>query len=426
MIETRTQGNDDSPVRLIRYQFGNHLGSASIETDAAATVISYEEYHPFGTTSYQAVDRDIKAAAKRYRYTGMERDKESGLNYHSARYYVPWLGRWLSADPIRLEGGINLYAFVENNPIMSLDPTGTDGETCGVWDEEQAICYPQACPMESRVDNDLVPTPSAPPSVRVRRRPAPIPVPPLPAPPPPDETPAYNMFEEADEEEPLVEQYETYEETVTEYDTVTETVTENTGIRYAAAGAVAFMGGDVMIPEPTDLAPPKWLGYAIVGAGAALTLAHTSPRTTTRTREIPRTVTRTSRRPIPIVYVTYTKTNPVTAQVYAGRSRGYGTPQQIVAARDAAHHMTAFGFGPAALDRSTLGTLRLTSRWFDPAYQAIRGREQQLIDSYGGAVSGGGTSGNAIRGVARGNLLGRSYDFAASAAFGRLHSYTGN
>lgn len=100
MVETKTKDNinDASPRQLIRYQYGNHLGSASLELDNQAHVISYEEYYPYGSTSYQAVDKGIKAAAKRYRYTGMERDEESGLNYHGARYYAAWLGRWASLD----------------------------------------------------------------------------------------------------------------------------------------------------------------------------------------------------------------------------------------------------------------------------------------------------------------------------------------
>ena len=70
----------------------NHLGSAALELDEQAKIISYEEYHPYGTTAYQATDAVKQVPAKRYRYTGMERDEESGLSYHSARYYVPWLG----------------------------------------------------------------------------------------------------------------------------------------------------------------------------------------------------------------------------------------------------------------------------------------------------------------------------------------------
>jgi RHS repeat-associated protein len=124
MIETRTRGVDDAPPRLVRYQFSNQLGSSCVETDATARVISYEEYHPFGTTSHQAADRDLKAAAKRYRFTAMERDEESGLEYHSLRYYLPWLGRWLSPDPKGLVDGPNLYRYGRNNPIKLNDPSG--------------------------------------------------------------------------------------------------------------------------------------------------------------------------------------------------------------------------------------------------------------------------------------------------------------
>ncbi|MBK8557762.1 MAG: RHS repeat-associated core domain-containing protein, partial [Lewinellaceae bacterium] len=89
---------------LQRYQYGNHLGSVALECDAAGDLISYEEYHPYGTTAYQAHNASLTAIAKRYRYTGMERDEESGLAYHGARYYSPWLGRWGSCDPIGVEG----------------------------------------------------------------------------------------------------------------------------------------------------------------------------------------------------------------------------------------------------------------------------------------------------------------------------------
>ena len=107
-------------------QFSNHLGSASLELDDLAQIISYEEYYPYGSTSYQAVDRALKAAAKRYRYTGMERDEESGLNYHRARYYAVWLGSWLSPDAAVLIDGSNLFRYARDNPIGLADPVGTD------------------------------------------------------------------------------------------------------------------------------------------------------------------------------------------------------------------------------------------------------------------------------------------------------------
>ena len=139
LVESRTQGNEPGvPQQLIRYQFGNHLSSASLELDDQAHVVSYEEYTPCGSTSYQAV-RSQTETPKRYRYTGKERDQESGLYYHGARYYAPWLGRWNSCDPSGLIDGVNLYAYARNNPLIVTDPSGTQG----VWDEEQQVCRPE-------------------------------------------------------------------------------------------------------------------------------------------------------------------------------------------------------------------------------------------------------------------------------------------
>jgi RHS repeat-associated protein len=133
LVETRTQGDDGTPGQLTRYQLGNHLGSASLELDEAGRIISYEEYYPYGSSSYQATDASIKAAAKRYRYTGKERDEETGLYYHGARYYADWLGRWISADPGGLADGLNLYAYVGNKPTRLVDSSGMAGED--PWDQ---------------------------------------------------------------------------------------------------------------------------------------------------------------------------------------------------------------------------------------------------------------------------------------------------
>jgi RHS repeat-associated protein len=108
------------------------MNSACLEADAAGNIISYEEFHPFGTTAYQANDKNIKAAYKRYRYLGMERDEESGLQYHTARYYLPWLGRWLSSDPIGIGDGLNVYRYSRNNPLVFSD---TNGNNCGAQPE---------------------------------------------------------------------------------------------------------------------------------------------------------------------------------------------------------------------------------------------------------------------------------------------------
>jgi RHS repeat-associated protein len=128
LIETRTLGDDGSSPQLTRYQFNNHLQSASLELDGDAQIISYEEFYPYGGTSYQAV-RSQTETAKRYRYISRERDEETGLYYHGARYYSPWLGRWTAADPIGIGDGVNLYAFVKGNPVRLVDPDGTSGLT---------------------------------------------------------------------------------------------------------------------------------------------------------------------------------------------------------------------------------------------------------------------------------------------------------
>lgn len=117
------------PAILSRYQYGNHLGSVALELDASAEIISYEEYHPYGTTAYQARGADVRATAKRYRYTGMERDEETGLSYHTARYYLPWLGRWGSTDPIGLVGGPNTYLYSSASPILMIDQNGAQDDS---------------------------------------------------------------------------------------------------------------------------------------------------------------------------------------------------------------------------------------------------------------------------------------------------------
>ncbi len=127
LVETKTKDTGVSaktlPQTLTRYQFTNHLGSASLELDNAGAVISYEEYHPYGTSSFQAV-RSQTETPKRYRYTGKERDEESGLYYHGARYYAPWMGRWMSCDPALFVDGTNLYAYVKMNPLRFADLSG--------------------------------------------------------------------------------------------------------------------------------------------------------------------------------------------------------------------------------------------------------------------------------------------------------------
>src|SRR5207248_10906352 len=120
----RTQGNGPGVLRRVaRYQLSNHLGSTMLELTHQAEIISYEENGAWGVTYLQAV-RGSTETPKRYRYTGKERDEESGLYYHGARYFAPWLGRWVSCDPAGLVVGANVNSYAKANPIRFVDPSG--------------------------------------------------------------------------------------------------------------------------------------------------------------------------------------------------------------------------------------------------------------------------------------------------------------
>ena len=127
LVETKTIDTsltpDQLPEKLVRYQLSNHLGSASLELNDGAALISYEEYTPYGTTSFQA-HTSIETSLKRYRYTGKERDEETGFNYHGARYLAVWLGRWVSCDPAGVKDGPNVYLYAANSPVRLSDFSG--------------------------------------------------------------------------------------------------------------------------------------------------------------------------------------------------------------------------------------------------------------------------------------------------------------
>ncbi len=129
LVETLTIENGapvNAPAPLHRYQLANHLGTVSVELDGTGSLISFEECTPFGATSFQAGRSATEVNLKRYRYTGKERDDETGFCYFGARYYAPWLGVWSAPDPQQLIDGPNPYRYARNNPVRFYDPQGTD------------------------------------------------------------------------------------------------------------------------------------------------------------------------------------------------------------------------------------------------------------------------------------------------------------
>nr|WP_309302125.1 RHS repeat-associated core domain-containing protein [Xanthomonas oryzae] len=94
------------------------LGSTRLLTDAGGSAVQRYEYDPYGATSQSST-----AYTNPYQYTGREKDI-NGLYYYRARYYRPDLGGFISEDPIQLAGGVNQYMYVNESPIINVDPFG--------------------------------------------------------------------------------------------------------------------------------------------------------------------------------------------------------------------------------------------------------------------------------------------------------------
>ncbi|MCM7515851.1 RHS repeat protein, partial [Enterobacter hormaechei] len=82
----------------MRYGYHSLTGSSGLELDQNGLIISMEEYYPYGGTAVWTARSAVEANYKTVRYSGKERDA-TGLYYYGYRYYQPWAGRWLSADP---------------------------------------------------------------------------------------------------------------------------------------------------------------------------------------------------------------------------------------------------------------------------------------------------------------------------------------
>ncbi len=135
---------DDIGKKKLHYLVGNHLGSVSLELDEVGDIISYEEYFPFGGTSFLAGKsaRDVKL--KEYRYSGKCRDDATGFYCYEYRYYAPFIGNWISPDPLGPVDGLNLYRFVHNNPIRFLDANGLETQRPIIIEERRRVSKAEA------------------------------------------------------------------------------------------------------------------------------------------------------------------------------------------------------------------------------------------------------------------------------------------
>ncbi len=117
----------------VAYLTADHLGSPRVNTDATGSVIARHDYHPFGeeiVTTARTNHAEYTPDAVRKRFTGYERDNEIGLDYAQARYFNYGHGRFTSPDDFLNDThgsdpqSWNLYAYVSNNPLRYIDPSG--------------------------------------------------------------------------------------------------------------------------------------------------------------------------------------------------------------------------------------------------------------------------------------------------------------
>ncbi len=100
------------------YYHFDGLGSVAALSDVNSVVVERYSYDVFGEPNR------VSGVNNPYLFTGRRYDDETGLYYYRARYYKPEIGRFLQSDPIGYAGGLNMYAYVGNNPINGIDPWG--------------------------------------------------------------------------------------------------------------------------------------------------------------------------------------------------------------------------------------------------------------------------------------------------------------
>jgi RHS repeat-associated protein len=159
----------------------DHLGSASLIIDKATSeLVEARTYQPYGATESDYRPDRWKGFREDYGFTGKEEDVEVGLIYFGKRFLSPYLGRWISADPLAVHvpgrAELNLYAYVTGQVLRATDPVGL--ETLGgqeVWGDG-VIPPAQASTEGGEIVTVGMVIEASPPPVRAQPKPPPPPI----------------------------------------------------------------------------------------------------------------------------------------------------------------------------------------------------------------------------------------------------------
>ncbi|PJJ80285.1 RHS repeat-associated core domain-containing protein [Mucilaginibacter auburnensis] len=373
------------------YLLRDYLGSIIMITDANGAVQEKRHFDAWGNIVKMENGAGVPLNALQITdrgYTGHEHLQGVGLINMNARLYDPLLHRFLAPDDVMQDPfntqNYNRYAYVLNNPLKYTDPTGNY--------KEETEAERKAREQREKEDAELLD--------QLRR-----------------------------EGQAILDQVNIFSEPSNDWgggggggsswdfggadnNSSANAISDQGGNQIgsccntALAGVVIPLGGvgtgTGIGTGLAELVPPVALAIA---TAVAIDLAETAA---------------TDRK-----FITYIKRGP-NGKVYVGRTSGTGRVEDILRRRDATHHMK--GYGPAVEDRVSAGVKISAIPGFgfttsSAAYATIRGREQQLIDFYGGI--GNPMLGNSIRGVSKINPAGRIFHNLSSSIFGEIADYTG-
>ena len=363
--------NFDLGVYKYVFNYTDHLGNIRLsytkdDVSGLATAMEENHYYPFGLkhTNYNVTVQKFRGGILqpasagniyKYKFQGQERQDELGLNWDSFKWrnYDPAIGRFMSIDPLAEKySKWTPYAFAGNQLIHSRELEGLEPENDLGGDDRQnynsgthGVGFGDAMTDQNHYQ-DAFPMGGGLNEVVV----------------------SGSDLNRADESYG----YDNgrYEGQIDDYfsDKSEESKYLDKSINYGSSALEAA----IPIAITTSVADGPFIAGDVVGgivlAGAA-------------------TYDLTQR-----VYVTYTLRNS-TGKVYSGRASGFGNPYTIMMGRYAGHHMRLFGYGSPTLDVAAQGI---------SSYPAIRGREQQLIEFFGGV--GSPNVGNSINGISPYNL----------------------